>query len=198
MAKQSQKTDTAPQTEEKGSTFAQILYDWLSTLFLAVVVILLVMTFFVRQVTVKGNSMNDTLQTQDRLLVSSFLYHPQNGDIVIVTHGDVSHGDVYDDAIIKRVIAVEGQHLEINYETSEIYVDGKLVEEPYAKGRTIPLSNPTPIPEVIPKGYVFVMGDNRKDSLDSRSARIGLIPVENIIGKAFWRIQPFSTFGGVS
>ena len=107
MAKQSQKTDTAPQTEEKGSTFAQILYDsnpysvlthsrrstfaqilydWLSTLFLAVVVILLVMTFFVRQVTVKGNSMNDTLQTQDRLLVSSFLYHPQNGDIVIVTH----------------------------------------------------------------------------------------------------------------
>ena len=82
MAKQSQKTDTAPQTEEKGSTFAQILYDWLSTLFLAVVVILLVMTFFVRQVTVKGNSMNDTLQTQDRLLVSSFLYHPQNGDIV--------------------------------------------------------------------------------------------------------------------
>ncbi len=198
MAKQSQKTDTAPQTEEKGSTFAQILYDWLSTLFLAVVVILLVMTFFVRQVTVKGNSMNDTLQTQDRLLVSSFLYHPQNGDIVIVTHGDVSHGDVYDDAIIKRVIAVEGQHLEINYETSEIYVDGKLVEEPYAKGRTIPLSNPTPIPEVIPKGYVFVMGDNREDSLDSRSARIGLIPVENIIGKAFWRIQPFSTFGGVS
>ena len=193
MAKQSQKTDTAPQTEEKGSTFAQILYDWLSTLFLAVVVIRLVMTFFVRQVTVKGSSMNDTLQTQDRLLVSSFLYHPQNGDIVIVTHGDV-----YDDAIIKRVIAVEGQHLEINYETSEIYVDGKLVEEPYAKGRTIPLSNPTPIPEVIPKGYVFVMGDNREDSLDSRSARIGLIPVENIIGKAFWRIQPFSTFGGVS
>ena len=159
---------------------------------MAIVVILLVMTFFLRQITVKGHSMDDTLQTQDRLVVASFMYEPKNGDIVVV-----SHGESYNEPIIKRVIATEGQRLQINYENDEVIVDGVVLKEDYIKGRTIKLQNPTAIPDVIPKGYVFVMGDNREDSLDSRSTRIGLIPVENIIGKAFWRVQPFDTFGSL-
>lgn len=178
--------------KESSLTVPQLLYDWLGTLFLAVAVILLVMTFFLRQVTVNGNSMNDTLQHKDRLLVSNFLYQPQNGDIVVVTHGEM-----LDEPIIKRVIATEGQHLNINYETNEVSVDGKVLQEDYIKGRTIALPHATKIPDVIPKGYVFVMGDNREDSLDSRSVKVGLVPVQNIIGKAFFRIQPFSGFGAV-
>ncbi len=178
--------------EENEFTLSQLLFDWLGTLLMAIVVILLVMTFFLRQITVKGHSMDDTLQTQDRLVVASFMYEPKNGDIVVV-----SHGESYNEPIIKRVIATEGQRLQINYENDEVIVDGVVLKEDYIKGRTIKLQNPTAIPDVIPKGYVFVMGDNREDSLDSRSTRIGLIPVENIIGKAFWRIQPFDTFGSL-
>ncbi len=179
------KKERAKKTAEK-MTAAQVLYDWAGTLLLAIIVILLVMTFFLRQVSVKGRSMNDTLQDQDRLLVYSFLYQPQNGDIVIITRGAN-----WDELIVKRVIAVEGQHLEINYDTNEIIVDGEVLEEDYIKGKTIALPQPTKIPDVIPKGYVFVMGDNREDSLDSRSKKIGLIPVENIVGKAFCRWYPF-------
>lgn len=193
MAKYEQAgTASAAKKQESTLTPTQLLYDWLGTLFLAIAVILLVMTFFLRQVTVNGHSMEDTLQDRDRLLVSNFLYQPQNGDIIVVTHGEL-----LDEPIIKRVIAIEGQHLEINYQRNEVSVDGKVLQENYIKGRTIALPYPTEIPDVIPKGYVFAMGDNREDSLDSRSVRIGLVPVQNIIGKAFFRIQPFSTFGAV-
>lgn len=137
--------------------------------------------------------MNHTLQDKDRLLVSCFNYTPQNGDIVVVTHGK----DL-DEAIIKRVVATAGQHLTIHYDTNEVIVDGVLLNESYAVGKTISLPNSTQIPDVIPEGYVFVMGDNREHSLDSRSAKVDLIPVENIIGKAFMRIFPFDTFGSVS
>ena len=136
--------------------------------------------------------MNDTLQNKDRLVVSSFMYEPSPGDIVVVTHGEK-----FDEPIIKRVIAVEGQHLEIDYFNNKVIVDGNVLDESYAKGITIRLTNSTQIPDTIPKGYVFVMGDNREDSLDSRSRKIGLIPVENIIGKVIYRIYPFEKMGTV-
>lgn len=178
--------------DEPATTLAQTVFDIFGTMLIAIVLLLMVMTFFVRQVTVDGSSMNQTLSHEDRLLVSSFNYTPQNGDIVIITHGK----DL-DEAIIKRVIATEGQHLKIDYTTNEVIVDGVLLNESYAVGRTIALPNATQIPDVIPEGYVFVMGDNREHSLDSRSAKVELIPVENIIGKAFLRIYPFSAFGSV-
>ena len=124
------------------------------------------------------------------LIISNFMYTPKYGDIVVI-----SHGEKYDDPIIKRVIATEGQALSINYTTGEVSVDGVILDEPYIKGKTIKLRHPLDIPDRIPKGYVFVMGDNREGSLDCRSTEIGLIPVENIIGKAEWRIFPFNTIG---
>lgn len=184
------------ETEEESIKLSQIIYeiiyDIAGTIFLAIILLFITMTFFARQVTVDGPSMKETLHDKDRLLVSCFDYVPKNGDIVIVTHGEN-----LDEPIVKRVIATAGQHLEINYANGEVSVDGKVLDEKYIVGTTIPVSNATVIPEVIPDGYVFVMGDNREHSLDSRSATVGLVPVENIIGKAFIRIYPFDSFGFV-
>lgn len=184
------------ETEEESIKLSQIIYeiiyDIAGTIFLAIILLFITMTFFARQVTVDGPSMKETLHDKDRLLVSCFDYVPKNGDIVIVTHGET-----LDEPIVKRVIATAGQHLEINYANGEVSVDGKVLDEKYIVGTTIPVSNATVIPEVIPDGYVFVMGDNREHSLDSRSATVGLVPVENIIGKAFIRIYPFDSFGFV-
>ncbi|MBQ9461553.1 MAG: signal peptidase I [Clostridia bacterium] len=197
MARKSEengKTVSAEITDvkEEKFMFATFLYDWAGTLLIAFAVLLLAMAFFCRQITVNGDSMNNTLQNKDRLLVLSFMYTPRCGDIVVCTHGEN-----LDEPIIKRVIAVEGQHLEIDYMNDKVIVDGKVLDEDYIKGMTIRLPNSTRIPDVIPEGYVFVMGDNRENSLDSRSRKVGLIPVENIIGKAVYRIYPFEKFGEV-
>ena len=176
-------------------TVSELLFEWAGAIFTALIVVLLILTFFVRQVTVSGGSMNDTLKNDDRLLVTNFMYTPKNGDIVII-----SHGSSYSEPIVKRVIAVGGQRLDINYDTNEVIVDGVVQYEPYIKGKTRQLSNSISLEEygnIIPKGYIFVMGDNREGSLDSRSKDIGLIPVSNVIGKAQLRIIPFDTFGSV-
>ena len=184
-------------TEDKDEaiTLSELLFEWAGAIFTALIVVLLILTFFVRQVTVSGGSMNDTLKNDDRLLVTNFMYTPKNGDIVII-----SHGSSYSDPIVKRVIAVGGQRLDINYDTNEVIVDGVVQYEPYIKGKTRQLSNSISLEEygnIIPEGYIFVMGDNREGSLDSRSKDIGLIPVSNVIGKAQLRIIPFDTFGSV-
>lgn len=183
-------TESKNGEEEEPVTLAQVMYDLTGTAFVAITILLLIMTFFVRQVTVNGPSMNDTLQDKDRLLVSCFNYKPQTGDIVIITHGKE-----LPEAIVKRVIATEGQKIRINSETGEVTVDGVLLKEDYIKGVTRTMTNPSKIPDVIPKGYVFVMGDNREHSADSRSAKVDLIPVENITGKAFMRVYPFEALG---
>ena len=168
-------------TEDKDETItlSELLFEWAGAIFTALIVVLLILTFFVRQVTVSGGSMNDTLKNDDRLLVTNFMYTPKNGDIVII-----SHGSSYSDPIVKRVIAVGGQRLDINYDTNEVIVDGVVQYEPYIKGKTRQLSNSTSLEEygnIIPEGYIFVMGDNREGSLDSRRKDIGLVPVSNVI-----------------
>lgn len=181
-----------PDEEEGEFSLTEFLYDWANALLIAWIAVVLLLTFVFRQVLVSGSSMTDTLQGDDRLIITNFMYKPQCGDIVVISHG--AH---YNSPIIKRVIATEGQALSINYETGEVSVDGIILDEPYIKGKTISAKHPLEIPERIPDGYVFVMGDNREGSLDSRSTEIGLIPEENIIGKAEWRVYPFSSFGSV-
>ena len=178
--------------EEESISVTSFIFEWANAFMVALIVVVLLLTFVFRQMTVSGTSMTDTLNDKDRLIISSFMYTPQYGDIVVI-----SHGENYSDPIIKRVIATEGQSLSINYDTGEVSVDGVILDETYIKGTTIKLRNPTEIPDKIPAGYVFVMGDNREGSLDSRSTEIGLIPVENIIGKAQLRIYPLSQFGSV-
>ena len=181
-----------PEEDEEVFTLSGLIFDWSNAFMIALIIIVMLLTFVFRQVTVNGDSMNDTLQSGDKLILYSFMYKPQNGDIVVI-----SHGKDYSDPIIKRVIAVEGQSLKINYDTGEVTLDGVVLKEDYIKGLTKWVHPSLEIPDVIPEGYVFVMGDNRENSLDSRSTQIGLIPVENIIGKAELRILPASSFGSV-
>lgn len=163
------------------------LYDWIHSLVFAVAIVVIILTFFLRLVDVSGTSMVPTLENQDKVIVTNFFYTPKNGDIIVI-----SRGENYDEPIIKRVIATEGQEFSIDFAKGKVKVDGKVIDEPYIQGFTG--EENAEIPKVIPKGKVFVMGDNRGRSLDSRSKEIGLIDVNNIIGKAQFVVYPFSSF----
>ena len=162
-----------------------IVYYLVRSVIIAVVVIIILLTFFFRIVNVDGRSMMNTLLDGDKVIVTNFMYEPQNNDIVVI-----SHVEEYDKPIIKRVIATEGQTLRIDFENERIYVDGTLLDEPYVSSEL--KEGNTEIPEVIPEGKIFVMGDNRLDSLDSRYSEIGLIDEDNIIGKAQFVVLPIS------
>lgn len=167
------------------------IFDWIRCIIFAVAIVILCLTFVFRLVNVDGSSMYDTLSTKDKVIVTNFMYTPKTNDIVVI-----SHGAQYANPIIKRVIATEGQTLEIDYENDRIIVDGIVIKEPYIDGSTFEGNiGDNEIPYVIPEGKIFVMGDNRKVSLDSRSTKIGLIDVKDVIGKAEFVAFPFDHFG---
>lgn len=161
------------------STSSIAAFDWFKSIMFAIAIIAVFLSFVLRPVNVDGDSMNSTLLNNDKVIVSNLMYKPTNGDIVVVAHG----GNLQK-TIIKRVIATEGQSLKIDYDRGEVYVDGVLIEEKYIKGITSKPLSPLDVPAIIPKGKVFVMGDNRENSLDSRSKEVGLIPSNDILGKA--------------
>lgn len=166
-------------------------YDWVRCMLFAIAIVVVCLTFVFRLVDVDGSSMDDTLATGDKVVVTNFMYTPQNQDIIVI-----SHGEKYAKPIIKRVIATEGQSIELDYENDRIIVDGVVLDEYYIDGSTFSGNyGNNVIPEVIPEGKIFVLGDNRRVSLDSRSTEIGLIDEENIIGKAQFVAFPFSDFG---
>ena len=168
------------------STVTSTIFDWLGSLFMALICVLIVMTFFFRVIDVDGPSMEPTLINTDKVVITDLFYTPHPGDIVVI-----SHGEKYDKALIKRVIATEGQDLLIDFENDKVYVDGELLKEDYIQGIT-KMGDRTPedINGIVPKGKVFVMGDNRTVSLDSRFEEVGLIDVKDIIGKAQLDIIP--------
>ncbi len=168
----------------KNSDSTASVYEWVHSLVFAVAIVVVLLTFFVRLVDVSGTSMKQTLQNNDKVVVSNFFYQPKQGDIVVI-----SHGAEYAEPIIKRVIATEGQSLSIDFDTEKIIVDGTELKENYIQGHTH--KEDGEIPKVIPKGKVFVLGDNRGVSMDSRSKAIGLIDVTDIIGKAEVVVFPF-------
>ena len=136
--------------------------------------------------------MENTLLEKDYLIVSNVNCSPEQGDIIVVHNVGLRY---YKDPIIKRVIATEGQVVDIDFDTWTVTVDGVVLDEPYLKltnddRRTSDWTYPVTIPE----GYVFVMGDNRNHSADSRSKEIGLIDERCIIGKALVRVFPFDRF----
>ncbi len=167
------------------------VYDWIRCIVFAIAIVVICLTFVFRLVDVDGTSMNDTLETNDKVVVTNLFYQPNNNDIVVI-----SHGAEYKKPIIKRVIAKEGQTLKLDKENDRIIVDGIVIDEPYIKGTTFSGNyGNNEIPDVIPEGKIFVMGDNRQVSLDSRSTEIGLIDVKDVIGKAQIIAFPFNHFG---
>ena len=160
------------------------VYEFADILVSALLVIFLIFTFLFRLVGVEGTSMVPTLQENDRLLVSSRQYKPQYQDIVIVTQPNAFH-----EPIVKRVIATEGQKVDIDFEKGIVYVDDKALDEPYVNAPTLTKEG-VEFPVTVPEGHIFVMGDNRNMSTDSRSPMIGFIDARYVLGKVEGRITP--------
>ncbi len=175
------------QEQEKQTAKGRDLYEWVQSLVGSVLVVVAIFTFVIRMMGVDGHSMLNTLQHGDRLLVvNSMLYHDYKyGDLVILRKDGV-----FDDApIVKRVIAVEGQTVDIDFAEGIVYVDGEALEEDYIREPTYTAEG-TEFPLTVPEGSIFVMGDNRNGSSDSRDYRLGTVDTRYVIGKAAFLIFP--------
>lgn len=166
--------------------FWGVVYEWLDSPLYAIVLILLLFTFAFRIVGVNGESMYPTLEHGDWLTVSSVNTAIENGDIVVVTQPNELN-----EPLIKRVIAKSGDVIDINFNTGKVTVNGKTLNEPYVAEITHRKGDFNG-PLVIPEGYLFVMGDNRNNSLDSRFDTIGLIDERYVLGVAQIRLFPFN------
>ena len=175
------------QEQEKQMAKGRDLYEWVQSLVGSVLVVVAIFTFVIRMMGVDGHSMLNTLQHGDRLLVvNSLLYHDYKyGDIVILRKDGVFD----DDPIVKRVIAVEGQTVDIDFTEGIVYVDGEALEEDYIREPTY-IAEGTEFPLAVPEGSIFVMGDNRNGSSDSRDYRLGTVDTRYVIGKAAFLIYP--------
>ena len=166
--------------EEKKREGGRDLYEWVQALVCSVLAVVVVFTFVIRLIGVDGHSMVPTLQDGDRLLVlNSMLYHDyQAGDIVVLPKSSF-----LDEPIVKRVIATEGQVVDIDFVTGSVYVDGILLKEDYINELTF-TEEGMEFPLIVPEGSIFVMGDNRNHSNDSRDSRLGTVDTRYVIGKA--------------
>ena len=167
-------------------------YDWIQSLVSALLICVLVFVFVFRIMDVNGSSMVPTLSNGDKLLVSDLFYEPERGDIVVFKK------DSYDPnkALVKRVIAVAGDVVNIDFDNGIVYVNGEAVQEDYIK-----VSTNTKLdfigPQTVPENCLFVMGDNRNGSTDSRDKRIGMVDKRLVVGKVLLVVYPFNSFGMV-
>lgn len=168
----------------------QELLDWLESIVVSVVGVVIVFSFFVRIMGVMGQSMEPTLHEGDRLLIQELFYQPQPGDVVICNKPNFSSKP-----FVKRVIALEGQMVDIDFETGQVYVDGEPLEEDYLGSTTMAKPDDQVFPLTVPEGEIFVMGDNRQHSTDSRSVEIGTVDERYVVGRVLLRIFPFNKIG---
>ena len=190
------------------------IYELLESLVFAIICVIFIFAFVARLSIVSGASMEPTLQDADYLIVGNLFssYEPKSGDIVVI------HTDKYDEPLVKRVIATEGQEVKIRYSADlgrmggnlyEVYVDGVLLEENYVvySNRYYFIAPSAEIMNItregnictavatVPENCVFVLGDNRNNSYDSRSGKIGFVEEEFVLGKCIFRVMPFQKIG---
>ena len=175
---------------EKKQTEGRGAYEWVQALVCSVLTMVLIFTFAVRIVRVSGESMRETLQDQDMLVVlNNWLCGGyEQGEIVILQRDDFYGGE----PIVKRVIATGGQTVDIDFETGAVYVDGALLEEDYINELTF-VEEGTEFPLTVPEGCIFVMGDNRNDSDDSRDSTLGPVDTRCVLGRALLLAVPGPT-----
>lgn len=187
MSEEERQSPSAPK-----QSALSIFYEFLDIVIVAVVCVVLIFTFVFRTVGVSGSSMLPALENGERLLITHLNYQPQYGDIVVVIQPDNPQ-----QPLIKRVIATEGQMVDIDFASGIVYVDDIPLEEPYTNAPTHE-DYGGKFPQMVPQGQVFVMGDNRNASTDSRDPRVGMVDVRNILGEVFVRILPVNRFGTVA
>lgn len=172
-------------SKDQPADFASKLLEFTEIVVTAILITVMIFVFVFRTVGVRGESMINTLQNDDRLIVTHLFYTPKQGDIVVL-----ELPELFDTPIIKRVIATGGQTVNI-LDDGTVEVDGQVLQEDYIHDLTSPKNGEFPLE--VPEGYVFVMGDNRVDSRDSRD--FGCVDEHHILGKAVLRIYPASSFG---
>lgn len=170
----------------------QNMIEWAESIAGAVAVIVLLFVFVVQPANVSGISMEPTLQDGDKILLRSGMYQPAYGDIVVID----SYNN-YRETLVKRIIGMEGDTIDIDFERGIVYRNGTALEEPYISALTTAAGD-MHFPLVVPPNAVFVMGDNRPYSKDSRYQEIGFVDQRDIMGEAFFRMMPFDNFGGIS
>ena len=159
-------------------------FDWVQCVVVALVVGILIFMHCFRIVNVDGLSMYSTLNHGDKIITSNLFYTPQAGDIVVV------QTDRYGpEPLVKRIIATGGQTIDIDFDSGIVYVDGVALDEPYVNSLTLERED-FDGPIQIPEGYLFLMGDNRNRSTDSRSDMVGLVDERCVIGKVYLIIMP--------
>lgn len=193
--------DRLPEAEhEKKSGPVEELFEWLDVLATAIISVVIIFSLIFRVATISGPSMQNTLFTDDKVIITNLAYTPKNGDIVVVSRNadnSVESVEYSKNPIIKRVIAVGGQTVDIDFERGVVLVDGVELVEPYAKTPTTRKYD-VEFPLYVPEGYIFVLGDNRDDSMDSRDSRIGedgLVDTRYVLGHAILRVFPFDKIG---
>ena len=175
------------QEQERKTVRGRDLYEWIQSLVGSVLVVVAIFTFGIRMLGVDGHSMLNTLQHGDRLMVvNPIFYHDYKyGDIVILRKTGVFDNE----PIVKRVIATGGQTVDIDFREGVVDVDGEALEEEYIRAPTYTAEG-TEFPLTVPEGSIFVMGDNRNGSSDSRDYRLGTVDTRYVIGKAAFLLFP--------
>ena len=212
----------APAKKITGRKVAKEIWEWVYTIAIAVAIALLIKGFLFDIVKVDGNSMVPTLQNNDRLIVTKLGYQPHQGDIIILDSRYKEREKYFDRVAaqegkqelsgfdkfikgfslpedlqkryyVKRVIALPGQEIDIR--DGKVYVDGQVLNEEYYKGVTNPIDPRQVFPQKVEENMVFVMGDNRPHSKDSRSTELGQVPYEAVLGKSQLRVWPLNAMG---
>ena len=187
-----------PKTEK--SNICRDIFDWLDIIISAMLAVVVIFTFAFRVATIEGDSMKNTFYEGQKVIITNWFYQPKFGDVVVVSRNAENNASASAEGpIIKRIIATEGQQVNIDFEKGIVYVDGVALDEPYTKTPTN-LKSDVVFPVYVPEGHIFCLGDNRNESLDSRSSRIGnggMIDTRYVLGKVVMRIWPVDTFGKV-
>ncbi len=192
--------DNEPPKKEKLDLKKELI-EWLGVVASALIIVVILFGFVFRVAIISGDSMKNTLIDRDVVVISNFNYKPKQGDIVVVSRNAENTPESMREEngpIIKRVIATEFQIVNIDFETGTVYIDNMPLDEPYISTPTLQKYD-IEFPVTVPEGHIFVLGDNREVSLDSRSSRIGeggMIDTRYVLGHAVYRIFPFDKMGG--